>query len=62
MKHLDFTEPLDSPQSTAGFLGTAMVPDSALTLGAVSGDGSYCLLGDAGTIARTSAGIFRGIA
>jgi hypothetical protein len=56
MKNLQFTEAVDSPQSAAINLGIAMVPDSALAIGLLSGDSSYFPPGDAGTIGGTPAG------
>ncbi len=62
MKYLDFAESTCSPQSGQQNFGMSMVRDLALAIGPVSGDGGSYLLGMAGTIGGTSAGIFRGIA
>jgi hypothetical protein len=54
MKHLEFTDPTDRPQSTPIKLGIAMDTESGLAIGLLAGDGSYFPAGNAGTIGLTS--------
>jgi hypothetical protein len=61
MKFLELTEQ-DSPQLSLGVLGLAMVNETCLALGIVSGDGGYLQPGDGGAIGGTAAGNSLGIA
>jgi hypothetical protein len=56
MKYLDLTQQKRYPQSSVGVLGLAMVDDSALAIGIVSGDSGYGWPGNTVAIDGTPAG------
>jgi hypothetical protein len=61
MKHLEVTEPADSPQLSHENFGILMDDETDLLLYKFSESASQLSLGIGGTIAGTSAGNFRGI-